>query len=156
MLVFMCGLILSGTTAFPLQLELDFLSRILGVGDATSPDGHVGLAYWILTVKGGLDHTYAVYPWMAYGTDWLAFAHIIIAIFFIGPLIDPLSGRYTIYSGIFACVAVIPLAMICGALRSIPFYWRLVDCSFGVIGVVPLLYCLRLIGRIESQKSDRD
>jgi hypothetical protein len=29
------------------------------------------------------------YPFLAYGTDWLAFAHIVIAVFFIGPLVKP-------------------------------------------------------------------
>jgi hypothetical protein len=109
------------------------------------------LAFWILTVKHGLADTYAKYPWVAYGTDWLAFGHLIIATFFIGPLINPVSGRATIYSGIFACVAVIPLAMICGPIRGIPLYWQLIDCSFGVIGIVPLIYCLRLIGRMERE-----
>ena len=28
--------------------------------------------------------------------------------------------------------------------------WRLIDCSFGVIGVVPLLYCLALLKRLEA------
>lgn len=50
----------------------------------------------------------------------------------------------------FACVAVIPLAMICGPIRGIPLYWRLVDCSFGVIGILPLIYCLTLIRRMET------
>lgn len=152
MVFFIFGLVVSGVTAFPLLLELDLLSRLLGVGSATGPEGHTGLVFWILTVKFGLQHTYEQYPWIAYGTDWLAFGHLIIATFFIGPLINPLAGRSTIYTGIFACVAVIPLAMICGEVRGIPFYWRLVDCSFGVIGIVPLLYCLRLIGRIEAER----
>ena len=140
MLFFITGLVVSGVTAFPLLWEMDLLSQLLGVGAATGPEGHTGLAFWILTVKHGLAHTYAAYPWIAYGTDWLAFGHLIIATFFIGPLIRPLSGRSTIYTGIFACVAVIPLAMICGPIRGIPFYWRLADCSFGVIGVVLLIY----------------
>lgn len=151
MLVFILGLIISGITAFPLLLELRILAHVLGVGAAQSPEGYTGLTFWILTVRWGLEHTYAQYPWLAYGTDWLAFAHIVIAIFFVGPLIDPASSRWTIYGGIFACLAVIPLAMICGPLRAIPFYWRLIDCSFGVFGVIPLLYCLRLIPRIRQE-----
>jgi hypothetical protein len=27
------------------------------------------------------------------GTNWLGFGHIVIALFFIGPLIDPISAR---------------------------------------------------------------
>jgi len=42
------------------------------------------------------------------------------------------------------CILVLPLALICGPLRGIPLYWRLIDCSFGVFGALPLLYCVRL------------
>lgn len=155
MSLFIIGLLLSGVTAFPLLLELRILADLLGVGDAQGPDGHGGLAFWILTVRQGLEHTYARYPWMAYGTDWLAFGHIVIAMFFIGPLFNPLSGRAAIYTGIAACIGVFPLAMICGPIRGIPFYWRLVDCSFGVLGILPLIYCLRLIRRIETASNSK-
>lgn len=154
MLVFIIGLVLSGVTAFPLLYELDLLAKMLGVDAATSAEGHTGIAYWILTVKLGLGDTYAHYPWIAYGTDWLAFAHIVIAMFFIGPFINPLSARANIYTGIAACIGVIPLALICGPIRGIPFYWRLIDCSFGVLGILPLLYCLRLIRRIENSTAN--
>jgi len=151
MFCFIMGLIISGVTAFPLLLELRILANALGAGAAQSPDGYSGLAFWIVTVRCGLEHTYAAYPWLAYGTDWLAFAHIVIAFFFIGPLIAPRSSRWTLYAGILACFSVIPLALICGPLRDIPFYWRLIDCSFGVFGAIPLLYCLRLLPLIEQE-----
>jgi hypothetical protein len=35
-------------------------------------------------------------------------------------------------------------------ILGIPLYWRLIDCSFGVLGAVPLLYCIRLSRRIED------
>lgn len=119
-----------------------------------SPAGHSGISFWILTVRLGLEHTYADFPWIAYGTDWLAFGHLVIAGFFIGPWIHPVSSRPTLYTGIFACLAVIPLALICGPVRGIPFYWRLIDCSFGVVGIVPLIYCLKLVRRIETEGAD--
>jgi hypothetical protein len=152
LLLFIIGLVISGVTAFPLLMELRILSDWLGVGSATSATGHEGLAFWILTVRHGLEATYAAYPWIGYGTDWLAFGHLVIAGFFIGPMIRPETGRSVIYTGIVACLAVIPLALICGPIRGIPFYWRLIDCSFGVIGIIPLLYCLRLLKRIEAEK----
>lgn len=151
MLLFICGLVLSGVTAFPLLHELNLLASALGADTARSPDGFSGVTFWILSIRDGLEQTYARYPWIAYGTDWLAFGHIVIAMFFVGPLVHPLSGRATIYAGIVACVAVVPLALICGPIRGIPFYWRLVDCCFGVFGVLPLLYCLRMISLIEAQ-----
>jgi hypothetical protein len=148
LLLFIVGLLVSGITAFPLLSELRFLCDMMGLGNAVNPENHSGLAFWILTVRNGLEQTYNQYPWIAYGTDWLAFAHIIIAGFFIGPLLNPTQSRATIYAGIFACLGIIPLAFICGSIREIPFYWRLIDCGFGIIGVFPLLYCLYLQGQI--------
>lgn len=153
MLFFICGLLLSGITAFPLLFELRILTSLIGAGSAQSPEGYSGITFWILTVHHGLEQTYAQYPWIAYGTDWLAFGHIVIAMFFVGPLINPLSARAPIYTGILACIAVIPLAMICGPIRGIPFYWRIIDCSFGFFGVLPLIYCLRQLRVIERQAS---
>jgi hypothetical protein len=148
---FIVGLLISGLTAFPLLIELKLLAQLMGVGAAESAEGYTGITFWILTVRHGLEHTYALYPWIAYGTDWLAFAHCVIALFFVGPLMYPLTSRPTLYAGIVACVAVIPLALICGEIRDIPIYWRFIDCSFGVFGVMPLLYCLRLIRQMEAQ-----
>lgn len=147
MLTFIIGLVVSGVTAFPLLHELRWLSRLL----ETIPLAPDRLKLWVTIVRDGLEQTYTHYPWIAYGTDWLAFGHLVIAGFFIGPLIHPASSRSTIHTGIVACLAVIPLAMIAGPLRGIPFYWRVIDCSFGVIGVVPLLYCLHLLKRLEAE-----
>jgi hypothetical protein len=90
------------------------------------------------------------YPFIAYGTDWLAFAHIVIAIAFIGPWRDPVRNVWVLEFGIIACVLVIPLAMVCGPLRGIPWFWRLIDSSFGVIGAVPLVIARRLVTTLEK------
>ena len=141
---FIFALVVSGVTAFPLLRELDFLSRSI----KPEPQSRAGM--WILTVRDGLADTYGKYPWMAYGTDWLAFAHIVIAIFFIGPWIDPVRNIWTLKAGLVACVLVIPLALVCGSLRKIPFGWQLIDCSFGVAGAIPLFYCLKLARKLET------
>lgn len=46
---------------------------------------------------------------------------------------------------VLACAGIVPLALIRGPLRGIPLYWRFVDMSFGVVGVVPLLIVLRAL-----------
>ena len=89
------------------------------------------------------------YPFMSYGTDWLAFAHL-IAVAFLGPLYDPVRNKWVLVFGVIACVGVLPLALIAGPIRGIPFYWRLIDSSFGVIGAVPLLICLHYVRQIEK------
>ena len=144
LILFMLGLVLSGVTAFPLEWETRLLADGLHVDDSSASGINSGLAFWISTVNRGLHETYSRYPWVAYGTDWLAFAHIAIAVYFIGPLINPVKNEWVILAGLIGCLLVLPLALFCGPLRGIPFYWRLIDCSFGVFGAVPLLYCLHL------------
>jgi hypothetical protein len=150
---FILLLVLSGVTAFPLLHELELLARWVGVGpEKVQPDAN-GLQWWIGTVRDGLRDVHARYPWLAYGTDWLAFGHLVIAMFFIGPWKHPEANAWVLRVGIAACLAVIPLALICGPIRGIPFYWQLIDCSFGGLGMLPLLYCLRLTRRMEDAEN---
>ena len=149
--LFILGLVLSGLTAFPLQRELEFTVAIRGLDQTPPAAGANGFDRWILTVRDGLRESYARHPWLAYGTDWLAFAHLVIAVFFIGALVDPVRNVWVLQAGIIACVLVVPLALICGAIRQIPFGWRLIDCSFGVFGSIPLYYCVRLVRALEHK-----
>lgn len=144
---FIVCLVASGLTAFPLEWELNLVSDVLhGLGiDSWLP----GLVSFLDMVRDALVDTYARYPFIAYGTDWLAFAHIVIGIAFIGPLRDPVKNVWIIQWGMIACVLVIPLALIAGSIRGIPLFWMLIDMSFGVIGIIPLLIVLRLIRRLE-------
>ncbi|NOX98993.1 MAG: hypothetical protein GXP30_04545 [Verrucomicrobia bacterium] len=145
------GLLVSGITAFPLLYELNFLaSFFVNESGSLHPSDYSGLAHWILKVREGLAETYISYPFLAYGTDWLAFGHIVIALFFIPALKDPVryQGNYNV--GIWASFLVIPLAFVCGAIREIPVYWRLIDCLFGIIALIPLFYIKHLIRKIEE------
>jgi hypothetical protein len=136
--VFIVGLLLSGITAFPLEWELGLLNTFIGVG--SSVENHLpALSSWISHVHLGIVETNRNFPFIAYGTDWLAFAHIILAILFIGPLKDPVKNIWVIEFAIIACILIIPLALVCGSIRGIPVFWRLIDCSFGVFGIIPLL-----------------
>jgi hypothetical protein len=147
---FIFALVISGVTAFPLQRELEILTSARGLEHATPLNVH-GLDFWLLTVRDGLRDTYTKYPWVAYGTDWLAFAHIVIAIFFVGTFIDPVRNVWILQAGLITCILVVPLALICGAIRQVPFGWSLIDCSFGIIGAVPLCYCLKLAKKLETK-----
>ncbi len=145
--VFIVGLVLSGVTAFPLAAEMELLARLVSPGGTLHPLSPSGLQEWILHVRDGLAETYRRFPWVGYGTDWLAFGHIVIALFFIEPWRDPVRNAWVLRVGVVACLLVVPLALIAGPVRGIPFYWQLIDCSFGVVGVLPLLYALRLLRR---------
>lgn len=144
---FMAGLILSGITAFPLQWEISILQNSIGQGTFVEIIWPA-LAHWISFIHQGLTKTYQLYPFIAYGTDWLAFAHIVIAIAFLGPLKDPIKNIWVVEFGMIACVLVIPLALIAGPIRGIPFFWRLIDCSFGIFGLIPLWLAYTTIQRI--------
>jgi len=134
--IFIAGLVVSGVTAFPLETELRWL---LGLGFTQHLPAPV-LA-WLERVSAALRVTNAQYPFLAYGTDWLAFGHLVIAVAFIGPFLDPVRNKWFITFGLIACAGVIPLALIAGPIRGIPFGWRLIDCGFGVFGCLPLLVC---------------
>jgi hypothetical protein len=151
--VFIAGLVLSGITAFPLQSELGWLIRLLHAGALRPVAQSAGLLPWIERVGDGLRDTNARYPFLAYGTDWLAFAHLAIAVAFVGPCIDPVRNKWVITFGLIACAGVIPLALIAGHIRDIPVGWRLVDCGFGVFGAVPLLICRRSIRALECPRA---
>jgi hypothetical protein len=146
LILFIGGLVLSGVTAFPLESEVRLLSRMLHALPQILPD----LTLWIDRVHEGLTVTGHTYPFIAYGSDWLAFAHLVIAVAFVGPLRDPVRNIWVIEFGMIACVAIIPLALVAGPIRGIPWGWQLIDMSFGVFGVIPLLIVYRLIRRLEA------
>ena len=145
--LFLVGLVLSGVTAIPLTAELDLLAHLVGHGDS--------LALWIVRVQTGLRETDARYPFLAYGTDWLAFGHLMIAVAFIGPLRDPVRNVWVLTFGMVACACVLPWALVFGAVRGIPFFWRLIDCSFGVFGIIPLWLCRRDVYALEPMEISR-
>jgi hypothetical protein len=134
--VVITGLILSGVTAFPLQTELDAIVNVSVRTNLAASAPH--LAEWLSRVDAALNDTNMSYPFVSYGTDWLAFAHLVIAAIFIGPWLDPVRNKWVIIWGLIACAGVLPLALIAGPIRGIPFYWRCIDCSFGVFCSLPL------------------
>jgi hypothetical protein len=148
--LFIIGLVLSGATAIPLRTELDLAAKLLGGTDLVHEAMSTGLTRWVLRVREAVRNTEFLYPFMAYGTDWLAFGHFAIAVAFIGPLREPIRNRWIYLFGMISCVLVIPYAMVFGGLRGIPFGWRLVDCSFGVFGFIPLWFCWRWTDELEQ------
>jgi len=141
--LFIFSLFISGLTAIPVEQELTWI-----------------VAHFPFegTIKGfleevliGIKQTSKDHPFLFYGYDWLAFAHFVLAILFIGPLRDPVKNKWVIEFGIIACILIIPFALIAGHFRDMPVWWRLVDCSFGVVGFIPLLICLKNIKRLETE-----
>jgi hypothetical protein len=139
---FIIALALSGITAFPVYTELQWINghRLL------NPNSLLG--QWLQRVWLGVEATHHQYPFMFYGYDWLAFAHLVIAMAFIGPYKNPVKNSWIIDWAMLACVAVIPLAVICGPMRGIPWLHILIDCSFGILGLIPLYLTRRWIQQL--------
>ncbi|MFD8977103.1 hypothetical protein [Streptomyces sp. NPDC059593] len=150
LVVFVVCLVLSGVTAFPLVTELRLVDEALGSWAAPVAEWFPGLAEWIARVRDGVEAADEQSPYLLYGTDWLAFAHLVIAVAFYGVYRDPVRNIWVVEFGMIACVGIVPLALICGPIRGIPFWWSVIDMSFGVIGILPLLVVRRMIKRLEA------
>ena len=146
--VFIAGLIASGLTAIPLAAEVDGLVRLAGADELVDRPGATAppdWAVWLVRVQSALRETSVRRPQLFYGTDWLAFGHVVIAIAFVGAWRDPVRNAWLFDFGLIACALVIPWALVFGHARGIPIWWRLIDCSFGILGAIPLIACKRLI-----------
>lgn len=138
LVLFSAGLVLSGATALVPLKGLNLLHPLYAPGSFLD-DAWPAMAAWLSLVREGLTQTYASYPFLAYGYDWLAFGHFIIAIPFLIAARDPLRNTWVVQFGIAACLLVLPHAIIFGAIRGIPLFWRIVDTLFGLGGLILLL-----------------
>lgn len=137
LIFFIVALTAAGLTAIPLRWELNLLNQWFGMGsfiEQILPS----LAEWINHVNDSVQNGYGQYPLLAYGTDWLAFAHVVIAVAFVGLLRDPMKNIWVLEFGMIACFLIIPWAIIFGIVRGIPLFWTLIDMSFGVFGFITL------------------
>ena len=139
---FMVAITLSGITAFPIETEMKFLNSYSEIFP-------VAMQEWIEKIYTGVREANNSYPFLMYGTDWLAFAHIVIALIFIGPLRHPVRNKWVIDWAIISCLLVFPLAFIAGPIRDIPLFHILIDCSFGAIGIIPLVIVRKRIKQLE-------
>jgi hypothetical protein len=143
--IMIAGLLISGLTAFPIETELGWLAQSPQYPGSTWQQ-------WLAAVYQAVKYINQNYPYLSYGTDWLAFAHIMLGVLFLGPLKDPLKNSWVIEFGMIAAIAIFPLAFIAGEIRGIPIFWRLIDCTFGVVALAVLLPCYRMIRKIERME----
>lgn len=145
LLFFIASLFLSGLTAIPVAPELRWLLKHL-------PADSMAATLFQIVLEAYLE-VQSKYSFLLYGYDWLAFAHFVLAILFIGPYRNPAQNIWVIQFGLIACVLVIPFALIAGYLRGLPLWWRLGDCAFGIIGFAVLWPCYQLIKRLQTIQS---
>jgi len=139
---FIVALFLSGLTAIPVERELSF------VIDHFPFEGSI--KSWLEEVLQGLQQTGKDYPYLFYGYDWLGFAHVVIAMAFIGPYRDPVKNKWVIEWAMLCCLSILPLAFIVGSIRGIPWFHILIDCSFGILGILPLWVVKKWIAHLEE------
>ena len=141
------GLFMSGITIWPAVPELKIAVRIVwGEGESTGV-----LHSFILQAIEGLESVEANYPFMLYAHDWLAFAHIVLAILFAGAIRDPVRNVWIVQCGLIMCVLVPVLAGICIPIRGLPLVWFWIDFAFAPAAALPLWIALRDIRRAEAE-----
>ena len=140
------GLVVSGITVWPAVPELKWAVGIAW-GDA-EPTGV--LHAFVLRAIEGLESVEASYPFMLYAHDWLAFAHIVLAILFAGAIKDPVRNVWVVQCGLIMCALVPVLAGICIPIRGLPLRWFWIDFAFAPAAAVPLWIALRDIRRAEA------
>ncbi|HEX2606627.1 MAG TPA: hypothetical protein VHK91_04570 [Flavisolibacter sp.] len=141
--IFMVSLFISGLTAIPVDAQLSILTSLIRKDTV--------LYEWLYKALAAYREVNARFPFLLYGYDWLAFAHFVLALLFIGPYHDPVRNIWVLRFGLIACFLVIPYAFIAGHFRGIPLGWRLIDCTFGVVGALILGPCYLATKRIETK-----
>lgn len=145
-LFFIGLLILSGLTAIPVKEEVNWLIQHLPYRDYR-------ITSFLHQVKESLNSTPTI---VFYAFDWLAFAHIVIAVNFIGLLINPVKNKWIVSFGFIACAMIIPFAFVMGSYRGIPLWWQLIDCSFcigGIITLLPIHFAIQKLEKYEQEEN---
>lgn len=142
-IITIAGLILNGISAVPLQRELNIL--------LSNPDKLPKfLRDWWTYVNKGVVDTNNNYPFMRYGFDWLAFAHLLIAIAFIGPLNDPIKNQWVVRWGMIASALSIVMALVWERMRAIPLWWSCIDAFIAMVAFFILLICNKWINELKQ------
>jgi hypothetical protein len=141
------GLLVSGITVWPAIPELKmFVHIVWGDGEPTGV-----LHSFILQAIEGLESVETNYPFILYAHDWLAFAHIVLAILFAGAIRDPVRNVWIVQCGLIMCALVPGFAGICIPIRGLPLVWFWIDFAFAPAAALPLWIALRDIRRAEAE-----
>ena len=147
LLIVAFGLFVSGVTVWPAIAELKLAVRLMTLCNS-NPSGE--LHAFVLKVIEGLEATNAKYPFLLYAHDWLAFAHIMLAILFAGAARDPVRNKWIVQCGLIMCASVPILAGICISIRELPGWWFWIDFAFAPGAALPLWIAYRDIRAIEG------
>jgi len=140
------GLLVSAVTIWPMKWELE--SIITFVWGDSEPVGTIHS--FLLQALEAIKTTESENSFLFYGYDWLAFAHIVLAILFAGAIRDPVRNIWVIQCGLIMCLLIPVLAGICIPLRGVPLCWFWVDSAFAPAAALPLWIALRDVRSVEK------
>lgn len=143
------GLFVAGVTIWPAISELKAVVHLLW-GDSV-PAGE--LHGFLVRAIEGLEVTNANYPFMLYAHDWLAFAHVMLAVLFAGAARDPVRNKWIVQCGLIMCASIPVLAGTCNSIRELPGWWFWIDFAFAPGAALPLWIAYRDIKCIEKQSN---
>lgn len=136
------GLLANGASALPLRVEMNLLL-------SNSQWFPQFVQDWWVYVNQGVLETSEKYSFMRYGFDWLGFAHLLIAIAFIGPLRDPVKNQWVVQWGMIAAALSIVMAFGWERVRNIPIWWSFIDGGISYAAFVLLWICNRWIQKLK-------
>ena len=93
------GLFVAGVTVWPVIWELKTAVHIVWGDGKPANDLHRFIAQAI----GGIESVKATYPFLLYAHDWLAFAHIMLAVLVAGAIRDPVRNVWIVQCGLIMC-----------------------------------------------------
>ena len=77
---------------------------------------------------------------------------VVIALVFIGAWKDPVRNRWLYQFAMLAGALVVPWALVFGAFRGIPVWWRCIDSLFGIGAILPAWFCHRWACSLEQNR----
>lgn len=128
--LFMLGLVGVGLSVFPV---VTLVAQLQEMSQHYPADNR--LVIWINQVYQALQYNQQHYPFLLYSFDWLGFAHLLIALVFVGAWRDPVKNIWVIEFGVLACLLTFPAILIFGLKTAIPVFWWGIDALFGLIGI---------------------
>ena len=137
------GLFVSGVTIWPWDIELSF--AISALQAIAGPEPLIQLLQDIQQDMRLLEQSNS---FVLYVADWLAFAHLVLAVLFLMALKNPIRNVLVVRFGILCSLSVPVLAITCIPMRGIPLFWILIDSSFALCAI-PLWIALKDIRRLE-------
>ncbi|MCX6182585.1 MAG: hypothetical protein NT150_11735 [Bacteroidetes bacterium] len=147
--VFIAVLVISGLCYF----SLPFLSKkILGLSNSIGVRGE----FYSFASKLSQAATYnsSHYPFMGYSTDLLGFAHLMFALLFVGPILDPDKNEYVVRFGLIVCLLLVPTVLVAGWVREIPMIWIIINCFFGIFGFLLLYKVFKMIKANQKMRKE--